>query len=79
MACFVSAGESGLVLGRVEGMRLVLASQGHLEIDGRNRWIAHNGTTNMFTGDSKNFFILKPTPVGRECMQNDNVDFRWVL
>ena len=64
MACFVSAGESGSVLGRVEGMRLVLFSQSHLDVDGRNRWIAHNGTTNMFTGDSKNLFNLKPTPVG---------------
>ena len=68
MARFVSAGESGSVLGRIEETGLALASQSHLEVDGRNKWIADSGTTNMFIGDSRNLFNLKPTPVGRECV-----------
>ena len=79
MACFVSARESGSVLDRVEGMRSVLTSQSHLEVDGKNKRITHNNTTNMFTGDSNNLFNWKPYCRGRECVQIGDVDFRRVL
>ena len=68
MAHFVSAAESGSVLGRIEGTELALACQSHFEVDSRKKWIADNGTTNMFIGDSRNLFKLKPTPVCTECV-----------
>ena len=79
MAYFVSAGESGSVVCRVEGTELVLASQSHLEVDGREKWIADNGAINMLTGDSRRLLNLKPAPFGREYVQIRNGDFLRVL
>ena len=50
MARFVSVGESGSGLGKVEGTGSVLASQNSLEVDGRDKWIVDNGAIDMFTG-----------------------------
>ena len=38
----MSVGESGSILDRVEGTGLVLASQSHLKVDGRDKWIVDN-------------------------------------
>ena len=75
----MSAGDSGLVLGGVVATGLALTDQSHLEVDGGEKWIADNGTTNMFTGDSRILFNLKPAHIGRECVQIGNGDFLRVL
>ena len=79
MTRFVSAGGSGLDLGRVEGKGLALASQSHLEVDGIEKRNTVNESTNMFTGKSRNLFNQKPAHVGRECVQIGNGDFLRVL
>ena len=56
----MSVGESGSILDRVEGTGLVLASQSHLKVDGRDKWIVDNEATHIFTGDSRNLLNLKP-------------------
>ena len=63
MAHFVSVGESGSILGRVEGTGLVLVVQSYLKVDGRDKWIVDNEATHMFTGDSRNLLNLKPAPL----------------
>lgn len=63
MAHFVSVGESGSILGRVEGTGLVLVIQSYLKVDGRDKWIVDNEATHMFTGDSRNLLNLKPAPL----------------
>ena len=63
MARFVCVGESGSVLGRVEGTGFVLASQNPLEVDGRDMWIVDTEAIDMFTGGSRNLLNVKPAPL----------------
>ena len=63
MARLVSVGESDSGLGRVERTGLVLASQSHLEVDGRDKWIMDNEAIDMFTGEPRNLLNLKPVPL----------------
>ena len=78
MARFVSADESGSVLGRVERTELALAARvtWRLTVERSESRLTGPPT---YSPETRNLFDLKPALVGRDCVQIGNGDFLTVL